>query len=199
MSPRVAERPAGLLMTGFENSSTPWSWSVSVDEPPRTWRPSGPTRSRPWRTPCGRCKPATPPRCPIRTARLVRQRHRPLQRTWPAQLCGQACCRWCRSGGRASANSARRRRRRSSGERSPGNGHQNDAGCSSVLSCRSMVMHGRRAGSPWCRGREPLRPEFAAPVGRPEPPTGSSRGFHGCDRAAQGATMMPVAPWENGS
>ena len=38
---------ASLLLTGFENSSMPWRLSGSAAEPPRTWPPSRPTRSRP--------------------------------------------------------------------------------------------------------------------------------------------------------
>jgi hypothetical protein len=53
MTARVAKRSASLVMTGFENSSMPWSLSVPVAEPRRTWPPSGPTRSRPWRPPSG--------------------------------------------------------------------------------------------------------------------------------------------------
>ena len=41
---------------------------------------------------------------------------------------GPACCPWCGSDGRPSANSARRRRRRLSDGRSAGSGHQSGAG-----------------------------------------------------------------------
>jgi hypothetical protein len=111
-----------------ESSSTPWSLNVPVAEPPRTWPPSGPTRSRPWRPPCGRCKRIAPPQRPIRTALLSHRRHHPTPHTQPGQPPSPACCRWCRSDGRPSANSARRRRRRSSDGRSAGNGHQSGAG-----------------------------------------------------------------------
>jgi hypothetical protein len=116
-SPRVAERPTSLVMTGFENSNTPWSLSGPVAEPPRTWPPSGPTRSRPWKTPWRRCARITPPQRPTPTAPLPHQRPHPTPRAQPGQFPGQACCPWHRSDGRLGANSARRRRRRSSGGR----------------------------------------------------------------------------------
>jgi predicted DNA-binding transcriptional regulator AlpA len=132
-SPRVAERSAGLVLTGFENSSTPWNWSGPAAEPPRTWPPSGPTRSRPWRAPFGRCKRITLPRRPTPTAPLPHQRHHLAPRPPPGQPSGQACCRWCRNAGRPSANSARRRRRPSSGGCSAGNSHPSSAGSNSAI------------------------------------------------------------------
>jgi helix-turn-helix protein len=102
-SPRITERRAGLVMTGFETSSTPWSWSVPVAEPPRTWPPSGPTRSRPWKAPCGRCKRSTLPRRPTPTALLPPQPHHPTPPTQPGEPPSQACCRCCRRAGRPSA------------------------------------------------------------------------------------------------
>jgi hypothetical protein len=112
-SPRAAEPPARLVMTGFESSSTPWRLSAAAAKPPRTWPPSGPARSRPWRAPWRRCRlsalPQPRPRPP--------QRHHRTQPTPPGRPSGQACCRWCQSDGRPGANSARRRRRPSSGGR----------------------------------------------------------------------------------
>jgi hypothetical protein len=113
-SARVAERPASLAMTGFENSSMPWSLNVPVAEPPRTWPPSGPTRSRPWSAPCRHSKRITLPRRPALAEPLPPRRHHPMPPTQLGQPASQACCRWCRGEGRPRANSARRRRRRSS-------------------------------------------------------------------------------------
>ena len=132
-SPRPAGPPASLLTTGFERSSTPWSLSVPAAEPPRTWPPSGPTRSRPWRALWRRCSLSAPPQPRPRPP----QRHHPTQPTQPGQPSGQACCRWCRSEDRPSANSARRRRRPSSGGRSPGNGHPSGAGPNSAVELAS--------------------------------------------------------------
>jgi hypothetical protein len=91
--------------------------SGTAAEPPRTWPPSGPIRSRPWSAPWRRCKLSTLARRPTPTALLPPQRHHPMQPTQPGRPAVQACCRWCRSDGRPRANSARRRRRRSSGGR----------------------------------------------------------------------------------
>ena len=41
--PRAAEPPASLVLTGFESSSTPWSLSGPVAEPPRPGRRAGHT------------------------------------------------------------------------------------------------------------------------------------------------------------
>jgi len=100
----------------------------TVAEPPRTWPPSEPTRSRPWKAPWRRCKFITLPRRPAPTAPLPHQRRHRRQPTQSGQPAGQACCRWCRGEGRPSANSARRRRRRSSGGYSAGNVYQSGAG-----------------------------------------------------------------------
>jgi Helix-turn-helix domain len=82
---QVAIRPASLVLTGFENLSMPWSLNVPVAEPPRTWPPSEPTRSRPWRAPWRRCKPITLARRPTPTAPLPPQRHHRAPRTQPGQ------------------------------------------------------------------------------------------------------------------
>jgi hypothetical protein len=94
-SPRPAEPPASLSMTGFESSSTPWSLSGPAAKPPRTWPPSGPARSRPWRAPWRRCRLSAPPQ--PRPRLRPPQRYHPTQPTQPGQPSAQACCRWCRS------------------------------------------------------------------------------------------------------
>jgi hypothetical protein len=100
---RVAQPPARLVLTRFENSSTPWSWSGPVAEPSRTWPPSGPTRSRRWRAPFGRCKLIPPPRPPTPTGPLPHQCHHPAPPTPPGQSSGRACA----DGAEAEARQAR--------------------------------------------------------------------------------------------
>jgi hypothetical protein len=66
----------------FENSSMPWRLSGSAAEPPRTWPPSGPTRSDPERRPGGaastarRPSPQPRPRRFLTSATIQRHLHR---------------------------------------------------------------------------------------------------------------------------
>jgi hypothetical protein len=95
-------RPTSLVMTGFENLNMPWSLNGPVAEPPRTWPPSEPTRSRPWSAPRAHGKHITLPRRLTPTAPLSSQRHHPTPP--PA---GQPPSRHVADGAEAQAGQAR--------------------------------------------------------------------------------------------